>query len=69
MICKENHWTLMKSYVLLPVDLSIGNKILPLKQGSEYSLNQLTELAKAVLAFGSSDFSCIILVPYSPKQL
>lgn len=59
----------MQSYKLLLLDLPLGTRILPLKQGSEYSLNQLNEFAKAVLAFGSSDFSYYILVPYSPKQL
>lgn len=62
MTCNENHWTLMKSYMLLLVDLSTGNKDSPLKQGSEYSLNQLTDFAKTVLAFGSSDISFIVLV-------
>lgn len=55
----------MKSYRWI---CPLGTRILPLKQGSEYSLNELTEFDKAVLGFGSRDFSYNVLVPYSPKE-
>lgn len=70
MICKQTHWTVVQSYWLLVVALSIENKDPPSKKGQWIFSESIIEFAAAVLAFGSSDFFYgRVLVPHSPKQL